>query len=120
LFFKIFIKQYAKQVKQSSIQFNIVKLKACKFDCIACAKNIKIFNIILREIDIFLNLVENLSRFKLNLVQISNLLNFSKFLLFYKNIKINTYNRDYRLALYQIKKKFYLTIFITQENLEHY
>jgi len=100
LFFKIFIKQCAKQVKQSSIQLNVIKLKTCKFDCIVCAKNVEIFNITLQKINIFLNLVKNLSRFRLNFVQISNLLNFSKLSLFYKNIKINTYNRNYRLALY--------------------
>jgi len=112
LFFKIFIERYAKQVKQFSIQFNVIKLKTRKFDCIACAKNIEVFNIILQKIDIFSNLVKNLSKFKLNFVQISNLLNFSKLLLFYKNIKINIYNRDYCLALYQIKKKLYLTILL--------
>jgi len=100
LFYRIFIEQYAKQVEQFSIQLNIVKLRAYKFDCVACAKNIEIFNIIFRKIDIFLNLVENLFKFKLDLVQISNLLNFSKLLLFYKNIKINIYNQDYCLALY--------------------
>jgi len=111
LFFRIFIKRCAKQVKQSSIQLNIIELRTRKFDCIVCAKNIEIFNITLQKIDIFLNLVKNLSRFELNFAQIFNLLNFSKLSLFYKNIKINTYNRDYRLTLYQIKKKFYLIIF---------
>jgi len=67
LFFRIFIKQYAKQIKQFSIQFNIVKLRAYKFNRIICAKNIKIFNIIFRKINIFLNLIENLLKSKLNL-----------------------------------------------------
>jgi len=58
LFFKFFIKQYIKQIKQSSIQLNIIGLEACRFNCITCAKNIKFFSIILQEIDIFLNLVE--------------------------------------------------------------
>jgi len=106
LFFRIFIERCTKQVEQSFIQFNVVKLRTCKFDCIARIKNVEIFNITLQEIDIFLNLVKNLFRFKLNYVQISNLLNFLKFLLFYKNIKINIYNRDYYLTLYQIKRNF--------------
>jgi len=113
LFFRIFIERCAKQVKRSSIQLNVIKLKAREFDCVACAKNVEIFNITLRKIDIFLNLVENLFRFKLNFAQIFDLLNFSKLSLFYKNIKINIYNRDYCLALYQIKKKFYLIVFTT-------
>jgi len=100
LFFKIFIERRAKQVKRFFIQLNVIELKAREFDRIARAKNVKIFNIILQEIDIFLNLVENLSRSRLNLVQIFDLLNFSKLLLFYRNIKINTYNRNYYLALY--------------------
>jgi len=68
LFFKIFIEQRAKQVELFFIQFNVVELRTRKFDRITCAKNIKIFNITLRKIDIFLNLVKNLSKFKLNLV----------------------------------------------------
>jgi len=120
LFFRIFIERYAKQVEQFFIQFNVVELRARKFDRVACAKNIEIFSIILQKIDIFLNLVENLSRSKLDFAQISDLLNFSKLLLFYRNIKINTYNRDYRLVFYQIKKKLYLTVFTTQEDLEYY
>jgi len=46
LFFKFFIEQYAKQVKQSFIQFNVVELRACKFNCVIYAKNVEIFNII--------------------------------------------------------------------------
>ncbi len=88
-------------------------MKTCKFDYIVCAKNIEIFSIIFRKINIFLNLVKNLFKSKLDFVQISNLLNFLKLLLFYKNIKINIYNQNYSLVLYQIEKKLYLTIFIT-------
>jgi len=66
LFFRIFIERRAKQVKQFFIQLNVVELRARKFDRIARAKNIEIFNIILQKIDIFLNLVENLFRFESN------------------------------------------------------
>ena len=100
MFFRIFIKQCAKQVKQSFIQFNVIKLKIRKFNCVVCAKNVKIFSIILQEIDVFLNLIKILLRFKLNFVQIFDLLNLLKSSLFYKNIKINTYNRNYCLAFY--------------------
>ena len=67
-----------------------------------------------------MNFIEFLLNFELDFAQILDLLNFSKFLLFYKDTKINIYNRDYYLIFYQIKKKFYLTIFTIQENLEHY
>ncbi len=95
-------------------------MKACNFDYVARAKKIEIFNIILREINFFLNLVEFLFKFELNFAQISNLLNLSKFLLFYRDTKINIYNRDYCLALYQMEKKLYLTIFTIQEDLKYY
>ena len=68
MFFRIFIEQRAKQIKQFFIQLNIIKLKTREFNCIVCAKNIKIFSIILRKIDVFLNLIEILSRFKLDFV----------------------------------------------------
>lgn len=68
----------------------------------------------------FLNLVDNLSKLKFDFVEISNLINFSKLLLFNRNIKINTYNRDYCLTFYRIEIKLYLTIFIISKNLEYY
>jgi len=113
LFFRIFIERRAKQVERSFIQLNLVKLRTREFDRVVRAKNVEIFSITLREIDVFLNLVEILPKSKLDLAQIPSLLNLSKFSLFYKNIKINTYDQDYCLALYQIKKKLHLTIFTT-------
>ena len=92
MFFKIFIERRTKQIERSFIQLNVVKLKVCKFDCVVYSKNVKIFNIILREIEVFLNLIKILSKSRLDFAQILNLLNLSKLSLFYKNIKINTYN----------------------------
>jgi len=67
LFFRIFIERRAKQVEQSSIQLNVVELKAREFDRVDDARNVEIFSITLRGIDFFLNLVEISSRFGLDL-----------------------------------------------------
>jgi len=113
LFFRIFIERRVKQVERPSIQLNVVELKARGFDCVVRAKNVEIFSITLREINLFLNFVETSSRFGLDLAQFSNSLNSSRFSLFYKDIKINIYDRDRRLALHQMKKKIHLATFIT-------
>ncbi len=46
----------ADQFNRSFIQFNIVKLKAWSFDHAAHVKDIEVFNIILKKINVFLNL----------------------------------------------------------------
>ena len=99
-FFRIFIERRVKQVERSSIQLNVVELKARGFNRVVRAKNVEIFNITLREINLFLNLVKISSRFELDLAQFLNSLNPLRLSLFYKNIKINIYNRDRRLAFY--------------------
>ncbi len=120
LSFRISTKQRAKQAVRFSMQLNVIELRTCRFDRVARVKNVEIFSILLRKIDLFLNLAEILFRSEPDLAQISSLLNYIKLSLFYKNTKINTYNRDHCLALYQIEKKFHLTVSTTQENLEHY
>jgi len=64
-FFKTFIILQADQFNQSFIQLDIVKLKAQSFNYITHVKNIEVFNVTLKKINVFLNL-ESISSFNLN------------------------------------------------------
>jgi len=55
-FFKTSVVFQADQFNQSFIQLNIVELKVQSFDHAAYVKDIEVFSIILRKIDVFLNL----------------------------------------------------------------
>jgi hypothetical protein len=118
--FRTSTERRAKQAERPPIQLNVVELGARGFDRAARAKDVEIFSITLREIDIFLNLAENLPRSGPDLAQIPGSLNPSKPSLSYGDTKINTYDRDHRLALHQMEKELHLAASTTQEDLEHY
>jgi len=61
-FFKTSVVFQADQFNQSSIQLDIVELRAQNFDHAAHVKDIEVFSIILKKIDVFLNL-ESISSF---------------------------------------------------------
>jgi len=86
-----------------------------------------VFSIILKKIDIFLNL-ESISSSSLNsdksklrhatLTVCSK--NSSTLAQFSSHSQDSTYDKNHCLNLHQMKKKFHLTTFMTQENLEVY
>jgi len=102
-------------------------LKARSFDHAAHVKNIEVFNIILKKIDIFLNL-ELISSFSLDSDEsksrhatlIIHSKNSSTFAQFSSHFQDSMYDKNHHLNLHQIKKKFHLTTFMTQEDLKVY
>jgi len=86
-----------------------------------------VFSIILKKIDVFLNLElisssslnfdESKSRHTTLTVHSKNSSTLAQFSSHFQN---NIYDKNYHLNLCQMKKKFYLTAFTTQENLEVY
>ncbi len=83
------------------------------------------FNVILKKIDVFLNL-ESISSSSLDesksrhatLTVCSK--NSSTLAQFSSHSQDSMYDKNHRLNLYQMKKKFHLTAFMTQEDLEVY
>jgi len=63
--FRTFVVLQADQFDQSFIQLDIVELKVQSFDHAVHVKNIEVFSIILKKIDVFLNL-ESISSFNLD------------------------------------------------------
>jgi len=118
--FRTSTERRAKQVKRPPIQLNVVELGARGFDRATRAKDVEMFSITLREIDLFLNLAESSPRSGPDLTQIPSSLNPQKPSLSFGDTKINTYDRDYRLALHQMEKELHLATSTTQEDLEHY
>jgi len=102
-------------------------LKAWSFDHVTCVKDIEVFNIILKKIDVFLNL-ESISSSNLNsdesksrhttLTVCSK--NSSTLVQFLSRFQDSMYDKNHCLNLHQMKKKFHLTVFTTQEDLEVY
>jgi len=86
-----------------------------------------VFSITLKKIDVFLNL-ESISssssdsdESKLHhATLIIHLKNSSTLAQFSFHSQDSMYDKNHRLNLHQMKKKFYLTAFMTQENLEVY
>jgi len=84
-----------------------------------------VFNVILKKIDVFLNL-ESISSSSLDesksrhatLTVCSK--NSSTLAQFSSHSQDSMYDKNHRLNLYQMKKKFHLTAFMTQEDLEVY
>jgi len=86
-----------------------------------------VFNVTLKKIDVFLNL-ESISSSNLNsdesklhhatLTVCSK--NSSTLAQFSSHSQDSMYDKNHHLNLHQMKKKFHLTAFITQENLEVY
>jgi len=102
-------------------------LKVQSFDHAAYVKNIEVFNIILKKINVFLNL-ELISSFNSNsdesklhhttLTVCSK--NSSTLAQFSSHSQDSMYDNDHHLNLHQMKNKFHLTAFTTQKDLEVY
>jgi len=86
-----------------------------------------VFNIILKKIDVFLNFKsissssldfdESKSRHVILTICSKNSSTLAQFLSCFQD---NTYDKNLHLNLHQMKKKFHLTAFTTQEDLEVY
>jgi len=102
-------------------------LKARSFDHAAHVKDIKVFSIILKKIDVFLNL-ESISSSNLDSDELKSrhatLIVYSKnsstLAQFSSRFQDSMYDKNHRLNLHQMKKKFHLTAFTTQKDLEVY
>jgi len=102
-------------------------LKAWSFDHATYVKDIEVFSVTLKKINIFLNL-ESISSSSLDsdesklrhatLTVCSK--NSSTLAQFSSRSQDSTYDKNHHLNLHQMKKKFHLTAFTTQENLEVY
>ncbi len=85
------------------------------------------FNITLKKIDVFLNL-ESISFSSLNSDELKSYYvtlticskNSSTLAQFSSHSQNSMYDKNHRLNLHQMKKKFHLTAFTTQEDLEVY
>jgi len=126
-FFRTSVVFQADQFDQSFIQLDIVKLKVQSFDHAIHVKDIEVFNIILKKINNFLNL-ESISSFNLDFDE-SKLhhttltvcsKNSSTLAQFSSHFQNSIYDKNHHLNLHQMKKKFHLTAFTTQEDLEVY
>ena len=76
------------------------------------------FNLILNEIDIFLNFIKSCS--SQSFIAISKLYQKKESLSSHVTIKNNSYDRNHILVLRQMKQEFHLIAIITQEELELY
>ena len=76
------------------------------------------FNLILQEIDSYLNLTS--PPFLQSLSKIPNLYQEKRFLFIYESNKIRSYEKDHHLALQQMEKELHLAVIIIQEELELY
>ncbi len=102
-------------------------MRAWSFDHAAYVKDIEVFSIILKKIDVFLNL-ESISSFNLNFDESKlhhttltvHSKNSSTLAQFSSHSQDSMYDKNYRLNLHQMKKKFHLTAFTTQEDFEVY
>ena len=96
-------------------------MKVRDFDRVTRLKNVEVFNIIFREIDIFLELSSfkffNLASRSMNVIIVC--LNRDNSF-FYVRIKLNIYDRDHFLIFYRMKNELHLIAFTIQENFEIY
>jgi len=102
-------------------------LKAQSFDHAVYVKDIEVFSIILKKINVLLNL-ESISSSSLDsdesksrhvtLTVCSK--NSSTLAQFSSHFQDSMYDKNHHLNLHQMKKKFHLTAFTTQEDLEVY
>jgi len=102
-------------------------LKAQSFDHAAYVKDIEVFSIILKKINVLLNLEsilsssldsdESKSRHVTLTVCSKNSLTLAQFS---SRFQDSMYDKNHHLNLHQMKKKFHLTAFTTQEDLEVY
>jgi len=125
--FKTSVVFWANQFNRSFIQLDIVELKAWSFDHAAHVKDIEVFSITLKKIDVFLNL-ESISSSSLDFDEsksrhatlIIHSKNSSTLAQFSSHFQDSMYDKNHRLNLHQMKKKFHLTAFTTQEDLVIY
>jgi len=126
-FFKTSVVFQADQFNQSFIQLDIVELRAWSFNHAVCVKDIEVFSIILKKIDVFLN-SESISSSNLDsdgsksrhttlTIYSKNSSTLAQFSSCFQN---SMYDKNHHLNLHQMKKKFHLTAFTTQEDLEVY
>jgi len=102
-------------------------LRVQSFDHAAHVKDIEVFSITLRKIDVFLNLESisfssldfNESKSRRAILTIHSK-NSSTLAQFSSHSQDSMYDKNHRLNLHQMKKKFHLTAFMTQEDLEVY
>ncbi len=102
-------------------------MKAWSFDHAAHVKDIEVFSIILKKIDVFLNL-ESISSSSLDsdesksrrMTLTVHSKNSSTLAQFSSCSQDSMYDKNHRLNLHQMKKKFHLIAFTTQEDLEVY
>ncbi len=102
-------------------------MKAWSFDHAAYVKDIEVFSIILKKIDVFLNLKlissssldsdESKSRRATLTVHSKNSSTFAQFS---SHSQDSTYDKNHCLNLRQMKKKFHVTVFTIQEDLKVY
>jgi len=102
-------------------------LRARSFDYASCVKNVEVFNVTLKKIDVFLNLKlissSSLDSDESKLHHATLTIcskNSSTLAQFLSHLQDIMYDKNHRLNLHQMKKKFYLTAFTTQEDLEVY
>jgi len=117
----------ADQFDQFSIKLDIVELRVQSFDHVAHVKNIKVFNITLKKINVFLNLElisfsnldsdELTSRHTTLTVHSKNSSTLAQFSSYSQD---SMYDKNHHLNLHEMKKKFHLTAFMTQKDLEVY
>ncbi len=108
-----------------TLVFDLISM--CQFIMTAYVKNIEVFSIILKKINVFLNLEsilssslnsdESKSRCTTLTVCSKNSLTLAQFS---SRFQDSTYDKNHHLNLHQIKKKFHLIAFTTQEDLEVY
>jgi hypothetical protein len=102
-------------------------LRVRSFDHAAHVKDIEVFSVTLKKIDVFLNL-ESISSSSLNsdksksrratlTVCSKNSLTLTQFS---SHLQDSMYDKNLHLNLHQMKKKFHLIAFTTQEDLEIY
>ncbi len=125
--FRTFVVLQADQFDQSFIQLDIVELKAQSFDHAAHVKDIEVFSVTLKKINVFLNLElissssldsdESKSRRATLTVHSKNSSTLAQFSSCSQD---SMYDKNHHLNLHQMKKKFHLTAFTTQEDLEVY
>ena len=115
---RISIKRLAHQVERSFIHLDVVELKARSFDHAARLKRFELFSLTLDQINAFLNCISfncfSILHFFVDL-HLNSEIRFS-----HVSIKLRIYDRDQRLALYQMKKKLHLFTIIIAEELEAY
>ena len=96
-------------------------MRTRNFDRVTRIKKFEIFNISLRELDVFLNIFDLISfkfLFYVQFFSISRLNQKISILIF--DIKSRIYVKNYRRVLHRMNKKIHLTIIVNQENLEIY